>query len=859
MATRIGVPSAAALPAMILMLLANGCSPEGVAPSDGGAPNGRPGGAVTSAGVTPKGAPAGPSAGAPASTAAAAQPGGQDKGYPQGGADPGYGYKDKYDADYMKGRTLTDKQKLGRDTWIMWTGGNQAFFKLAREKAGQFGIPVDYYRLLDSRGRSTRFTRFGLVNEPNCRAATKPDQYGLWLDEWLGDDSYPDTKVYGEPTGVVGLRKFKNPKFDASKWDVNGYFRRPGDYEPPYLIGMSCCLCHMGFNPLRPPADPNEPKWENMAANLGNQFIDEGALFFGEGKIIFGGENGGQGLREDDFLYQYARTQPRGTSETSRLSYDFINNPNVINSIFFLHNRPAFNRPPFDGPGYKETLNPAARQQLTRLGDPDGFTIHHVLKDGADSQSIPIASVRVYVNIGMCGSYWIGQLWNPFQPDRPQQPFDMEKAAADFPEWNQTLDRMPALEDYLATYVPMHLEDAEGGKWKGQEVIPDAYKSGSDEQREKWKQVERGQEIFAENCAFCHSSKMPADGDDLKALLTLKDYYRSVQKNEDDAVKQARARVVAYYRKAVKADDFLQNNTLTDDVRYPVSELKTSAARAIATNADAGHIWEQFSSPEYKSLPSAGELTFYNPVTDADDRKWTPPPAGGYYRTASLVSIWATAPYLHNNSVGTFTGDPSVPGRLKSFDDGIRKLLHIVPRDGHQSIKRTTTRSYLTLRMSVLGSVANQKIMSLRDELLAKLPDPLKNSRPQLFDVIEIKDLKDAKLDALDKIAIRIPVPAGTPINLLANLKISDPEVRLKGALAYLGYVFQTDLAAKARELGIVGRPIAAIADREAKRHMDELLKLGEHPDLVEDHGHDYGTGLSEDDKSALIEYLKKL
>ena len=52
-------------------------------------------------------------------------------------------------------------------------------------------------------------------------------------------------------------------------------------------------------------------------------------------------------------------------------------------------------------------------------------------------------------------------------------------------------------------------------------------------------------------------------------------------------------------------DDFLDNNTLTDDVRYPVSELKTNAGRALATNAIAGHIWEQFSSPEYKSLPAA--------------------------------------------------------------------------------------------------------------------------------------------------------------------------------------------------------------------------------------------------------------
>ena len=66
----------------------------------------------------------------------------------------------------------------------------------------------------------------------------------------------------------------------------------------------------------------------------------------------------------------------------------------------------------------------------------------------------------------------------------------------------------------------------------------------------------------------------------------------------------------------------------------------------------------------------------------------------GYYRTASLVSIWATAPLLHNNSVGTFVGDPSVKGRIAAFNDAIRKLLwpaHATDR----SIKRVSTRTYL--------------------------------------------------------------------------------------------------------------------------------------------------------------------
>ncbi len=275
---------------------------------------------------------------------------------PVGAAAPtSYGPKDKDKYEYYgKGAEYTASQKIGRDTWIMWTGGNQNFFRLGSVVAGRFGIPVEYFRLIDSRQRRNRFKTLGLVNEPNFRQATKPDQYGLWLDEWLGDDSYPDTKVYGEPTGIVGLRKYPNPKFDQSKWNVDDYYRKPNTIEPPYLVGMTCGFCHMGFHPLHPPADPENPRWENLAANLGNQFLDEGGVFFGDGKVIFGGDNGGKGLGDDDFLHQYGESQQRGTSETSRLSYDFINNPNMMNSIFFLENRPAF----------KESLNPEARKQL---------------------------------------------------------------------------------------------------------------------------------------------------------------------------------------------------------------------------------------------------------------------------------------------------------------------------------------------------------------------------------------------------------------------------------------------------------------------------------------------------------------
>src|SRR5207245_844217 len=100
-----------------------------------------------------------------------------------------------------------------------------------------------------------------------------------------------------------------------------------------------------------PPRDPEQPRWENLAANLGNQHFREGELMVGKGRIVFGDKHPNpssprdpyqtQGLTEQDFLYHYAVTQQPGTSETSRISYDFINNPNTISQIYNLRYRPT--------------------------------------------------------------------------------------------------------------------------------------------------------------------------------------------------------------------------------------------------------------------------------------------------------------------------------------------------------------------------------------------------------------------------------------------------------------------------------------------------------------------------------------
>ncbi len=590
---------------------------------------------------------------------------------------------------------INEAENRGRCTWYLWTGGNEKFYHtLAVKTKGA----ADLLKLIDSRQHDNRFALLGAINDPGCKAATGPDKYGLWLDECSDPHS----------TGIIGMRKFDNPNFDPVKWDPKKYSQNPS-IEPPYRIGLSCAVCHVALNPLNPPADVEKPTWDNLVSALGNQYLQEGKLF-------------GVGLKPNDFIWQVLNTQEPGTSDTSRIATDHINNPNVINSIVNLADRPT----------HEEVMN-------------DGTTkaVNHILKDGADSIGIKYASLRVYVNIGMCSDYWL-TLHDSLLGRTSQKPFDMEKAKKECEYWPKTEARMADAEAFLKTLKPMHLKDAPGGEaflTKDESVL------------------ERGKVAFATNCAQCHSSKQPPA-----------DIAADPQKAQQ------------WYLEAVSKSDFLDRNFLSDDKRYPITEVGTNAARALATNATQGHVWEQFSSKTYKELPSPGTLMLENPFDKNKPIEFKVPGGGrGYYRTPTLANVWATAPFLHNNDLGKYTKDPSVAGRVDAYMDAMEKLLWPQKRD--HIIKKTDRDSFLSLPLG-----------------------------------------------------LKLAIPKGMPINLLANIDIKD-------AISHL------DLRQGLHNLDLLGSPQAEIASI--------LINGNLSPDFVEDRGHTYGSELSDEDKRALIEYVK--
>ncbi|HEY6987302.1 MAG TPA: hypothetical protein VH369_02895, partial [Bryobacteraceae bacterium] len=359
----------------------------------------------------------------------------------------------------------------------------------------------------------------------------------------------------------------------------------------------------------------------------------------------------------------------------------------------------------------------------------------------------------------------------------------------------------------------------------------------------------RGKIVFAETCARCHSSKLPpaAPGLDPGGCAG-KDYMTCWSKYW---VWTKTPEFKEQMRKIVLADDFLNNNYLSAEFRVPVTLLHTNACSPLATNAIGGNIWNDFSSQSYKDLPSAGEITWYHPVT-GEPHKYTLPAGGrGYTRPPSLISLWSTAPFLLNNTVGKFEESPSVEARMRSFNDSIEKMLWPEKRDHDQvlgakipgRIDRTTTRSFLHLASGFLP------------DALQKLRAPSQRLLPWLFgdDGVQLG-----------------PIPAGTPVGLLTNLnplaESNNPAKHMEQA----GKLVDLLIRMKVDLLRLPSNATDEQARQVLKNLVDPMLGLSKCPDLIVNRGHYFGTGyiepgqsgpaepgLSDQDKRALIEFLK--
>jgi len=789
--------------------------------------------------------------------------------------------------DYFKGMdgnvALSPQEAAGRNMWLVWTGGNDRFwdqmnhstfgtFDLLKIVAPPPGSPLR---------RANRFHWLGAINEPCFAGAAGPDasRYGLYLDRRVGTgpdgkpcsadpfadpEKYPGVKTgargttfkdgtvlptgsyYGWPTGIVGLRLFPNPDFDEkakAHWDPARYYSDPKYYNDkdlvrPYRVGMSCGFCHVGPSPTNPPADPENPTWANLSSITGAQYLWADRLFFWQ-------------PNEANFVYQWVHTYRPGALDTSLVSSDNINNPRTENAIYELGARlrgsAKIGQETLAGGGKDN----AQFNQFVKDGwltgfykAPDQVWTPHVLKDGADSVGALGALNRVYLNIGLYSEEWLRH-FNPVMGGKPVTPIRIADARKASAYWRATEKGTPAIAlFFLKAATPHRLAEAPGGAAEVGKGAP---------------LLRRGAEVFAVTCARCHSSKQPQRVPANVRYATGKDYLASFRSwwgwtQSEDYKAQMRA--------IVARPDFLRDNYLSTDARVPVTLLRTNLCSPLATNALESNIWDNFSSRSYKDLTPVGAVSYTDPFT-GQPRTYAMPGGGrGYTRVPSLISVWSTAPFLLNNSVGPFTGDPSVGGRLTAYRAAIRQMLFPAERQkdselggrGVGLIDRTTRPTSLFVPASYVEPL--KPLLGGEDKgLLARLQDGEGN--------IRIGD-----------------IPAGTPINLLAGIQPLAESTDTKVIARHYHDVLTLLVRLKEAKLAIrkAGRPLTNAELRgEYARVREPLLKLAKCPDFVVNRGHYFGTELfntgltpeerswgtepvlSPEDRQALMAYLLTL
>jgi hypothetical protein len=701
----------------------------------------------------------------------------------------------------------------GRIVWNIWVGDSGLMWDWLAQHG--FGT-ADLIKTLDSRHRPHRFDDIGLINQPGFMQSPTPDANGLFLDvPRPGDpDGQIDTKIdyytYGRSSGVVGLRISDNPKFDAAAkadWmkhvsadGVNhDFYENPGYYNNPklvrpYIIGMACAVCHVSFDPIRPPDNPNEPKWSNLNDYVGAQYFKVWEFFVP--RLVTGGLNGQpvqvSGPDETSFVWQLIHSSPQGTLDTSFIATDYLNNPGTMNGVYNFPQRIAraavttLKKPA----GYDPMVEYLAGGALDLRNIHEGLPIPRVLKQGDDSVGLEGALSRVYTNIGEAWPEW-QKHFRPLigGPDFPQTPLPVKTLQMTSVYWNWSEERSPYLAKYLITYAkPLLLKDAPGGAnylTTDQNVL------------------NQGKKVFVENCARCHSSKQPPP-----------------------PVDPASAEGQAWFKQQLQSDPaFFTDNFLSDERRHKVTDIGTNSTRAAATNATRGHIWDNFSSETYKTLAPIGTFTVDNPYAPGGKSEINIPlpgqlPGPGYYRPPSLISLWTSAPYLHNNTVGDDFGDPSVDGRMRAFKDGIEKMLFIQPR--HGTIWKTSKTSYINVPLAYLPNVL-QGLFKLHPELI----DTNQNLRIG-------------------------PIPAQTPINLISNTNLEAGLSLAIKRIELFNAIVDTLVKIKAGHLDE-----AQATELMRQNVVPKFLAVNTCADFIEDKGHEFGKNLSRPDKDALIELLK--
>jgi hypothetical protein len=807
---------------------------------------------------------------------------------------------------------LTPSARAGREIWYKATAGNDRFHTYVFQQ--RVGVMIDWFRVLRSDERSDRFAAWGLINDPgccapgsaNCPAKSPEETYGFdWcpgdetLLQFVGKPGYRDpacefkdapldsTDVhakngdqrqsacdlkFGTSTGALGFRKFPNPKFDKAAWaKVNGNLSswqgynakvadksksadgsksneasatrlQDGSIEPPFLIGTACGSCHIAFDPLNPPEDPANPKWENIKGLVGNQYTRISEIMV-------------SGMPSNTLEWQmFAHARP-GTSDTSAIPTDQVNNPGTINALINMAHRPVFENESIikwrktDSCGAEKNTaacwcEPGRNGKCWTRGEAKE-TVHHILKGGEDSIGALEAIQRVYFNIGSCSEQcWVNHLSDLRQID-PQQrgfgqtPFNIGQCRRDCPNFRAIEDR---LANILAFFMSSegHATDLQAARQNERrktdpKTVYTAENLAADLEQEFGKgAVARGEKVYAAQCARCHSSQPAAIARQTEGLD-----FRKVSDNTG------------------LREDFLSNDRST-----PASEVGTFRCRALHSNHMAGRVWHEYGSETLRARKPDPNI--------AEVRGSSGPDGRTFYRNISLLNAWAHAPFMHNNAIGPeLCGNPlnkenDFYGQRPRYVDASNiKLLAADKQPGCFEYDPSVEGRYKLYRAS-MESLLNPdqrvpKVTLLNEDVVLRVG-------PRLWDGTSRETLLGFQITIPSEIEGR-GVTAGALGNFqhkqfvvdLVQAKVSPDALgpRLTGRFGPdRGKQVLTDLQAIGGE--IVDKPGNLV---DALRKRPYLVKevYSSCTADIENAGHRFGEDLSASDKNALIAFLATL
>ncbi len=779
---------------------------------------------------------------------------------------------DTYKGNQCEDPQLTPSQQAGCKIWFYATAGNARFHAYVLPQ--RLPVLLDWFRVLNTKERPDRFGAWGIINDPDCctpgakgcARKSLSETYGMdfcpgddELLKYVGKAGYRDpgcdfqdapadpndphkgqresncSLEFGTSSGAMGIRKFPNPRFNLEKWrklnggleNWNGFTAlvkpdtfhsklRDASIEPPFYFGMSCGACHIAFDPLNPPKDPANPKQENLKGAIGNQYTNVTA-------IMASGEATNSPLWR---IFNYVRA---GTVDTSAFPHDFTGNPGTPNAIINFDKRPDF--PDEDlvkwykadhcasgadpktcwcEPGRNNKCWERRHKLTTDPMDPNS-PVKHVLKGAEDSIGLLEAIQRVYINIGSCSEpCWLNHLTNFFVVDPTernfgQTAFNIGQCRRDCPNFRAIEDRLPEIGAFLLSQRPTDLYAARGLKSNDDLVaqLDKEFGAGA---------VKDGQQIFADNCARCHSSQKPDASGSFRNVD-----FRAVDPN------------------GIRVD-FLSN-----DQAQQVSSIGTNRSRALHSNHMQGHVWEEYGSITLRSRPPDPN------IPDPSDG------GRGYYRTTNLLSAWAHAPFMHNNAIG-----PEICGKPKNKTNDFYYSPYVDANDK----PLPNPPACWTYDPSVAGRFKLYK--ASMDELLTP-PE----KRPRKVTLLNEPIVIEAGPKIWDPVAkkqviLRIEIPAGTPQAKVGNLLYKQLIVDLT-----LSVTNFEALKTKVKDEG-AAKEVRGMVDEFVANLGTPMKVLDKHDRLItkyymtstdfwENAGHPFGTGLSDKEKKALTAFVATL